>query len=421
MIYFDHAATSLQKPREVYIAQYAAMKRAGGYGRSGHRPALRAGELVYECRELAAQLFGLNSPEQVVFTMNATHALNQAIYALTDETTYAAISGYEHNSVVRPLIERGIPYLVMESPPFDGMALIDSAKRALNQGANLLIVNHMSNVFGGIIPLEEIDDLLTGTGAVMIVDASQSAGAVELNVGTLKNVAAVCMPGHKGLLGPQGTGMLLVCSERLARPLMQGGTGSLSNELHQPSLLPDRFGHKGLLGPQGTGMLLVCSERLARPLMQGGTGSLSNELHQPSLLPDRFESGTPNVPGIAGLAAGLRFILRRGVDEIAQHERCLKDAMARALKRIDGIEVFCGAQQGGVLSFRHPDLACEIIAERLAAHDICVRAGLHCAPLAHRSAGTMGSGTVRASFGPFNTMEEIGSFCDTLHAIFEKL
>lgn len=374
MIYFDHAATSLQKPREVYIAQYAAMRQAGGYGRSGHRPALRAGELVYECRELAAQLFGLEAPEQVVFTMNATHALNQAIYALTDETTCAAITGYEHNSVVRPLTERGVSYMVMKSAPFDGNALIDSAKRALNRGANLLIVNHMSNVFGGMIPLEEIDDLLTGTGAAMIVDASQSAGAAELNVGKLKNVAAVCMPGHKGLLGPQGTGMLLVCSERLARPLMQGGTGSLSSELHQPSLMPDRF-----------------------------------------------ESGTPNVPGIAGLAAGLRFILRRGVEEIAQHERSLKDAMARRLREIDGIEVFCGAQQGGVLSFRHPDLACEIIAERLAARGICVRAGLHCAPLAHRSAGTMGSGTVRASFGPFNTMEETESFCDTVREIFEKL
>ena len=311
---------------------------------------------------------------QVVFTMNATHALNQAIYALTDETTCAAITGYEHNSVVRPLTERGVPYMVMKSAPFDGNALIDSAKRALNQGANLLIVNHMSNVFGGTIPLEEIDDLLTGTGAAMIVDASQSAGAAELNVGKLKNVAAVCMPGHKGLLGPQGTGMLLVCSERLARPLMQGGTGSLSSELHQPSLMPDRF-----------------------------------------------ESGTPNVPGIAGLAAGLRFILRRGVEEIAQHERSLKDAMARRLREIDGIEVFCGAQQGGVLSFRHPDLACEIIAERLAARGICVRAGLHCAPLAHRSAGTIGSGTVRASFGPFNTMEETESFCDTVREIFEKL
>ena len=121
------------------------------------------------------------------------------------------------------------------------------------------------------------------------------------------------------------------------------------------------------------------------------------------------------------MAAGLRFILRRGVEEIAQHERSLKDAMARRLREIDGIEVFCGAQQGGVLSFRHPDLACEIIAERLAARGICVRAGLHCAPLAHRSAGTMGSGTVRASFGPFNTMEETESFCDTVREIFEKL
>lgn len=202
--------------------------------------------------------------------MNATHALNQAIHALTEETTRAAVTGYEHNSVIRPLTERGIPYRVMKHGPFDGEAMLACARQALTEGANLFIVNHMSNVFGGVIPLEALDDLLADAGVPMIVDASQSAGAVEIDAGRLKSAAAICMPGHKGLLGPQGTGMLLVCSEKLERPLMQGGTGSLSGELHQPALLPDRF-----------------------------------------------ESGTPNVPGIAGLAAGLRYLLREGVDNIA--------------------------------------------------------------------------------------------------------
>lgn len=374
MIYFDNAATSLLKPRAVYWAVQAAMQQAGGYGRSGHRPALRAGELVYNCRELAARLFGLEAPEQVVFTMNATHALNQAIYALADETTRAAITGYEHNSVVRPLNERGIRYRVLQSGPFDGDALLASARQALQEGANLFIVNHMSNVFGGIIPLEALDDLLTDAGVPMIVDASQSAGAVEIDVSRLKSAAAVCMPGHKGLLGPQGTGMLLVCSEKLERPLMQGGTGSLSGERKQPSLLPDRF-----------------------------------------------ESGTPNVPGIAGLAAGLQYLLCEGVDRVAQHERALKNKLAHDLGKIDGLEVFCGTQQGGVLSFRHPKIPCEILAERLAERGICVRAGLHCAPLAHGSAGTLESGTVRASFGPFNTRAEVRTFCAAVCDVIEKL
>ncbi len=374
MIYFDNAATSLQKPREVYWAMQAAMQQAGGYGRSGHRPALRAGELVYECRELAARLFGLEAPEQVVFTMNATHALNQAIHALTEETTRAAVTGYEHNSVIRPLTERGIPYRVMKHGPFNGEAMLACARQALTEGANLFIVNHMSNVFGGVIPLEALDDLLADAGVPMIVDASQSAGAVEIDAGRLKSAAAICMPGHKGLLGPQGTGMLLVCSEKLERPLMQGGTGSLSGELHQPALLPDRF-----------------------------------------------ESGTPNVPGIAGLAAGLRYLLREGVDNIAQHERLLKNKLAHGLGKIQGIQAFSDTRQGGVLSFRHPEIPCEILAERLAERGVCVRAGLHCAPLAHRSAGTLDSGTVRASLGPFNTRAEVRDFCTAVSEILEKL
>lgn len=374
MIYFDNAATSLPKPREVYAAVTAAMVQAGGYGRSGHRPALRAGELVYACRELAARLFGLEDPERVVFTLNATHALNQAVHALATEQTRAAITGYEHNSVVRPLTERGIPYQVLQSGPFDAEGLLSSARQALEDGANLFVVNHVSNVFGGVLPLEQLDALLYEAGVPMVLDASQSAGSIPLDVGRLHAVAAVCMPGHKGLLGPQGTGILLVCSEKVMRPLMQGGTGSLSAELRQPSMLPDRF-----------------------------------------------ESGTPNVPGIAGLAAGLRYLLREGVEKIGRRERLLTAKLVNRLEEMEGVEVFRGEEQGSVVSFRHAYVPCEEIAQQLAERGVCVRAGLHCAPLAHQSAGTFDSGTVRVSFGPFNTGKEIEQFCRILCDIFWKL
>lgn len=377
MIYLDSAATSLQKPRAVYQAVQKAMQSAGGYGRSGHRPALYAGELVYACRENARRLFGLQEPEQVVFTMNATHALNQAIHALADVKTRAAITGYEHNSVVRPLVERGIPYQVLESRLFDSNGMLQAARQALEDGANLFVINHVSNVFGSIAPIAELDAMLADAGVPMILDASQSAGTLEIHADKLRSAAAICMPGHKGLLGPQGTGMLLVCSEKLQKPLMQGGTGSLSQDMTQPKLLPDRF-----------------------------------------------ESGTPNVPGIAGLDAGLRFLLARGLSRIRKHEQMLAADLTDGLSTIDGVEVFYHAdpaRQAGVVSFRHAKMPCEILAEKLADRDVCVRAGLHCAPLAHRSAGTLASGTVRVSFGPFNTRREVREFTGKLCEILEKL
>lgn len=376
MIYFDNAATTLHKPPAVLKAVQTAMQQAGGYGRSGHRAAMYAGELVFECRELAVKLFGLEAPEQVVFTLNATHAINQAIHALTDEHTVAAVSGYEHNSVIRPLVERGIPYRVLAHAPFDHEGFLQSARRALEEGANLFVINHMSNVFGGIVPLAALDALLADAGVPMILDASQSAGVVALDA-RLRSVAALCMPGHKGLLGPQGTGMLLVCSAALQRPLMQGGTGSLSSDTHQPTLMPDRF-----------------------------------------------ESGTPNIVGIAGLAEGLRFVLQEGAERIGAHERGLAALLADKLDKLPGVETFRSvdaARQGGVLSFRHAHVPCETIAEYLAEQDVCVRAGLHCAPLAHQSAGTLDTGAVRVSFGVFNTKKEVGQFIDLLGEIAEEM
>lgn len=368
MIYLDNAATTLQKPESVHRAVLSAMKTAAGAGRSGHRPAMRAGELIYDCREELAGLFHLEDSARVVFTLNATHALNLAIHALCGANTFAALTGYEHNSAVRPVVERGVRYRVLESPPFDGAAMLESAERALRDGANLFIVNHVSNVFGAVAPVAALDALLAARGVPMILDASQSAGVLELDVSRLKSAAAVCMPGHKALYGPQGTGVLLVLSDALQKPLLQGGTGSVSSDIRQPGFLPDRF-----------------------------------------------ESGTLNAHGIAGLAEGVRFVRRVEPAAILRHERGLIRMLAAGLRRVPGCEVFAAADeamQAGVLSFRQRGMACEAVAEALAQRGICVRAGLHCAPLAHRSAGTLGTGTVRLSVGYWNTPAEMRAFLE---------
>ena len=209
MIYLDCAATSLQKPREVGRAVREALANAGGYGRGGHAPALYAGEIVYRCRENACRLFGLDAPERVIFTMNATHALNQAIHALVRPGQRVAVTGYEHNAVMRPLHARRAGIRVLPGAPCAPEELLGQAARALDEGVRLFVVNHVSNVFGGIAPVEALDRMLADAGARMILDASQSAGTVPLDAGRLRSAAAVCCPGHKGLLGPQGTGLLL--------------------------------------------------------------------------------------------------------------------------------------------------------------------------------------------------------------------
>ncbi len=370
MIYFDNAATTLIKPAEVFRAVQGAMRTAAGYGRSGHRPALRAGELVYTCREEAAALFGIPEPERVVFTLNATHALNTAIHALVRPDTTVAVTGYEHNSVMRPLSALGCRTIVMHAPLFRQDEAIAAARRAVDEGATLFIVNHVSNVFGFIQPLEEIDKLLTRAGIPMILDASQSAGVLPVEAGRLRSLAAVCCPGHKALFGPQGTGILLVLSDQLREPLMTGGTGSLSEQLTQPELLPDRF-----------------------------------------------ESGTPNAHGIAGLCAGIRWVRTQGTRRILEHERRLIARLSEGLRALHKVEPFFGPSQSGVLSFRAGGLACEDIAGRLAERGVCVRDGLHCAPEAHRSAGTLETGTVRISVSALNSEAECAQFLEILESI----
>ena len=368
MIYLDSAATSLVKPLSVGREMLRAMQSCASPGRGGHEPAMRAAETVYRCRETAARLFHVPDPERVVLTMNATHALNLAIRSLASRGTRVLISGYEHNSVTRPLHLLGAEVLTASSPLFDPDAALEAFRERIND-AELVVCTHVSNVFGFILPVYEIATLCRERGVPLVVDASQSAGILDVDFERL-GAAFIAMPGHKGLLGPQGTGLLLC-------------------------------------GREG------------EPLLAGGSGSDSREQSMPPYLPDRLEAGTHNVPGAAGLSAGMRYVLDRGTEAIAAHEQRLLSELIERLSALDGVELFAGepGTQSGVLSFLLRDFDCEEAAQRLAEHGVCLRSGLHCAPTAHRSAGTLETGTLRASFSPFTGTEELEGFSRILEEI----
>lgn len=362
MIYLNSAATTMQKPRQVAQAVAAAMRTMASPGRGGHRPGMLAAEAMFQCRQLAAELFHVSDPEHVIVTFNATHGLNIAIHSLVRPGGTVVISGYEHNAVTRPLV--AIPegkIRVAAAPLFDRDGVLDAFDRAMAQGADAVICNHVSNVFGFVQPVEEIAAMCASRGIPFVLDASQSAGTLPVDMTALK-AAYIAMPGHKGLYGPQGTGLLLC----------------------------------------GEGQTPV-------PLLRGGTGSVSALQDMPEFLPDRLEAGTQNVAGAAGLTAGMRSIQQKGLARIAAHERRLTRRMMDGLEGIPGVEVFRGdsVSQSGLCSFRAKQMDCEVLGEQLARRGIAVRAGLHCAPLAHRSAGTEETGTVRASFSAFNRAEEV--------------
>ena len=364
MIYLDSAATTLQKPPSVARATAHAIDHLASPGRGGHRPAMAAADTAFACREEAAALFHVPSVNQVVFTFNATHGLNIAIKTLVHPGDRVVISGYEHNAVTRPL--HAIPeveILVARSPLFDRQGMIDSFRQCLDQGTDAAICTHVSNVFGFILPIQEIAELCRQREVPLIVDASQSAGVLPLDIQEL-GAAFVAMPGHKGLYGPQGTGLLL------------------------------------------------CN-RDPTPILEGGTGSESLKQSMPQFLPDRLEAGTHNIAGVAGLLEGLRFLRRRDIRWIAGHESRLIQRMGNGLSRLPGVEVFQASMpkaQSGVLSFRIKGRDCEDVGEALGDRGFALRAGLHCAPEAHRTAGTLETGTVRASVSAFNTEMEIDRF-----------
>lgn len=369
MIYLDHAATSLLKPLAVERAAARAMRTMASPGRGAHDPAMLAADTVFRCREAAARLFHMEEPERVVFTMNATHGLNIAIRSLLSDGGVVTISGFEHNAVTRPLHALGAKLRVAGRRLFDPEDTLRSFAAAI-PGSELVVCTAVSNVFGYRLPLEEIAALCRREGAALIVDASQAAGVLDLDFSAL-GAAFMAMPGHKGLLGPQGTGLLLCAGE-------------------------------------------------GKPLLFGGSGSESRLQTMPEALPDRLEAGTHNVCGIAGLLAGIEYVLARGTPELLLHETALLRQSLRILRGAD-CQLFVGAAQTqtGVLSLRSHRLDCETLAAMLADRGICVRSGLHCAPLAHESAGTLETGTLRLSFSPLLDHRSVTDACIVLRQLLD--
>ena len=346
MIYLDNGATSFRKPGTVSRAVTEAMRICANPGRGGYPAAMQAAKIVYECRENAAALLDCQ-PEQVVFTGNCTHGLNIAIRTLVKPGDRVVISGFEHNAVTRTLHALGANVIVAGEKLFDPEDTLEAFRKALKSGAEAAVFLHVSNVFGYILPVKEMAELCRQYRVPFVVDAAQSAGTYPIGLKEL-GASFIAMPGHKGLLGPQGTGILL-CGD-------------------QPV-----------------------------PLLCGGTGSDSVRQEMPEMLPDRLEAGTLNVPGIAGLNEGLKYLRRIGLDVVRKVEHRQMQRCVEGLQRL-GYTVFSGPHQAGTVSFL-PKIDCEEAAEKLAQRGIAVRAGLHCAPLAHKSAGTLETGTVRVSFG----------------------
>ena len=321
---------------------------------------MQAAKIVYECRENAAALLDCQ-PEQVVFTGNCTHGLNIAIRTLVKPGDRVVISGFEHNAVTRPLHALGVQLRVAGRKLFDWEDTLAEFQSALD-GADGAVFAHVSNVFGYILPVEQMAQLCRERRIPFIIDAAQSAGTIPISL-TKLGADFIAMPGHKGLLGPQGTGLLL------------------------------------------------CRDG-AEPLFYGGTGSFSRQQTMPPELPDRLEAGTLNVPGYAGLREGLRYIRKIGEDTLFHREQRLLSRCIRGLEKA-GMQVFFGPHQAATVSFR-AGMDCEEAAALLAKNGIAVRAGLHCAPYAHESAGTIETGTVRVSVGYDTFEEEITTFLRTV-------
>lgn len=371
MIYLDAGATTLQKPRTVPSAVAEAVRTLSSPGRGSSQATRSAERVDYQCRQLAGELFGVEDPSHVVFTFNATHGLNIAIFTLVHPGSRVVISGYEHNAVTRPLHSiADVELVVLDTPLFQPEKMVQQLREALTQRADAVIINHVSNVFGNIAPVEELAAICREKGVPFILDASQSAGVLPVSMREL-GAAFIAMPGHKGLYGPQGTGLLL------------------------------------------------CGEG-QRPLLYGGTGSVSLLQTMPEELPDRLEAGTHNMPGIAGLCEGLKFVKSRGVDAIRRHEQTLAQQAIEELKAIPGMTSFYDGgfqNQTGALSFIADGEDCEELAEKLSRRGIALRAGLHCAPLAHRTAKTLKTGTIRLTPSVFNTPGEIRFFAETLRQV----
>lgn len=380
MVYFDNAATTFPKPDIVYDRVMKVMKEYGANpGRSGHKLALKASREIFETRNLISKFFNTGNPMNIIFTFNCTESLNIGIKGILKPGDHVITTSMEHNSVLRPikyLEKTGVESTIIKA---DEKGIIDplDIQRAIKPNTKLIVTTHVSNLTGSIMPIKSIGEIAKENNIYYLVDAAQSAGVYNIDVQKM-NIDILAFPGHKGLLGPQGTGGLYI---------------------------RDDIDLDGMF--------------------QGGTGSISYSLEQPEIKPDKYESGTINAPGVIGLGEGIRYIMEKGINNIRIYEEELTKHFIEEAMKIDGIKLYGPLdinKQGAVVSLNIRDVDSSEVSYLLdEEYDIAVRPGLHCAPLAHKTIGTFEQGVIRFSFGLFNTHKEIEYGIKALKEIAKKI
>ena len=381
-VYLDNAATTFPKPDCVYDGMLYYMKNIGASsGRGAYSSALESSRIVYNCRKIIGEFFNFNKIENIIFTSNITTSLNILLKSIIKDNWHIITSSMEHNSVLRPLSSisklKNVEVDIIQCSP-NGIIPIEEFKKKIKNNTKLVVMSHASNIIGSIQPLEEIGRICKEKGIYFIVDSAQTAGVIPLDFSKL-NCSALAFTGHKGLLGPQGTGGFII-----------------SDGLNEEAL----------------------------PFIEGGTGSDSENIFQPTFLPDKFESGTLNTPGIAGLYYGINFIKNTGIEYIHEKEIYLFKAFLEKLMNMDFIKIY-GYDKSisyvPTISIHFKDIENSVLSYILDSEfGIETRTGLHCAPLAHKTIGTFPNGTVRFSLGFFNTIEDINYTIDSLYNIWKR-
>ena len=368
LIYLDNAATTYPKPPEVYGETVKAFLNYGGNpGRGAHSLSMAAAKKIYECRETASELFGVDDTERVLFTLNTTYGLNTVIKGMLRSGDHVLISDIEHNAVYRPIYKMAdqgmITYDVFHSYPEAAedrtRRICSDIVRKLRRNTRLLICNHASNICSLKMPVKEIAEICKRSGVRFVVDGAQSAGHERIRVDEI-GIDALCVPGHKGLYGIQGSGMIML----------------------------------------GRGIRLST-------LVEGGNGVNSLDGKMPEFSPERYEAGTLPTPAVASLCEGMRFVRMVGEERIAEIERELFVRTKEKLGNIEGVKIYLPQHEGSVMLFNVTGFSADEVGERLNREGICVRSGYHCSALGHRTLGTADSGGVRVSFGVFNNKDDV--------------
>ena len=370
MIYFDNGATSGKKPSKVIEAvNYCLKSYNANPGRSGHNLSISAAEKVYEARKKVAKFFGGKAPENVIFTANCTQSLNYVIKGVLNRNDHVIVSELEHNAVLRPLHKTVNKYDVATVSFFDDNETLKNFKNLINQNTKMIICTAASNVCGKILPLKELGKLCRENGILFTVDAAQGAGVLPIDMEEM-NIDFLCVAPHKGLFAPMGIG------------------------------------------------ILIADKKIPYTIIEGGTGSESLNLNQPQTLPEMFESGTVNLPGIFGVSAGLDFIKSNGREKIYRYEMSLIQHIYKSLSKMENVILYTPFPElnkfAPVLCFNIVGKSSDETAALLNEKGICVRAGLHCAPFAHKKMGTEKIGAVRVSCGYFNTTRDTEYLINTI-------